>query len=179
MQAPARPDEDCRDGFECGGWGAGDDDPKMRKVIGARMGSAWSLLIGRVTYEDFYGFWPKQPPNLMTDALNSVEKYVASTTLTEPLAWQHSKLLAGDAADAIGELKRTHEKTLVMFGSGVLVQSLMRRDLIDEFVLQIHPVVLGRGHRLFPQDGAPAKFELVESTTTGTGVIIAIWRLVS
>src|SRR5690606_16920213 len=107
----------------------------------------WSLLIGRVTYEDFYGFWPRQPPNPMTDALNRVEKYVASTTLTEPLAWQHSKLLTGDATDAIVELKRTHEKTLVMFGSGVLVQSLMRRDLIDEFVLQIHPVVLGRGRR--------------------------------
>lgn len=176
MQAPARPDEDCRDAFDCGGWGAGDDDPKMRKVIGARMGSAWSLLIGRVTYEDFYGFWPKQPPNPMTDALNRVEKYVASTTLTEPLAWQNSRLLTGDA---IVELKRKHEKTLVIFGSGVLVQSLMQRDLIDEFVLQIHPVVLGQGRRLFPQDGAPAKFELVESTTTGTGVIIAIWRLAS
>ena len=173
-----RPDEGCRDGFECGGWGAGDDDPKMRKIIGARMGSAWSLLIGRVTYEDFYGFRPKQPPNPMTDALNRVEKFVASATLSEPLAWQNSKLLTGDAADAIVELKRKHEKTLVIFGSGVLVQSLLRRDLINEFVLQIHPVVLGRG-RLFPQDGAPAKFELMESTTTGTGVIIAIWQLAS
>jgi dihydrofolate reductase len=180
MQRPARPDEDRRDGFEYGGWAAARNDPAMQKVTGARMGSSWSLLVGRTTYEDFASFWPNQPkPNPFTEALNNVEKFVASTTLTEPLPWQNSTLLKGDAADAVAKLKKDHDKTLVIFGSGVLVQSLMRRDLIDEYVLQIHPLVLGKGRRLFP-DGSPlTNFSLVDSVSTGTGVIIATYRLAS
>jgi dihydrofolate reductase len=108
-----------------------------------------------------------------------VEKFVASTTLAEPLPWQNSTLLKGDADDAVAKLKKEHDKTLVIFGSGVLVQSLMRRDLIDEYVLQIHPLVLGKGRRLFP-DGSPlTNFSLVDSVSTGTGVIIATYRLAS
>ena len=177
MQGPARPDEDRRDGFEYGGWGAAGNDPAMQKVTGARMGSSWSLLVGRTTYEDLASFWPNQPkPNPFTEVLNEVEKFVASTTLTEPLPWQNSTLLKGDAADAVAKLKKEHDKTLVIFGSGVLVQSLMRRDLIDEYVLQIHPLVLGKGRRLFP-DGSPlTNFSLVDSVATGTGVIIATYR---
>lgn len=178
MQGPGRPDEDRRDGFEESGWAAARaGDAAIQKIVAARMGSPWSLLIGRVTYENLYGFWPKQPSNPMTDALNRAEKFVASTTLAEPLQWQNSTLLTGDVASAADELKRHHDKTLVIFGSGVLVQALMRHDLIDEFVLPIHPIVLGQGHRLFPVGGAPARFELVEATTTATGVVIAIWKL--
>ena len=177
MQGPARPDEDRRDGFEYGGWAAAANDPAMQKVTGARMGSSWSLLVGRTTYEDFASFWPNQPqPNPFTEALNNVEKFVASTTLTEPLPWQNSTLLKGDAADAVAKLKKDHDKTLVIFGSGVLVQSLIRRDLIDEYVLQIHPLVLGKGRRLFPDDSSLTNFSLVDSVTTGTGVIIATYR---
>jgi dihydrofolate reductase len=177
MQGPGRLDEDTRDGFEYGGWAAAANDPAMQKVTGARMGSSWSLLVGRTTYEDFASFWPNQPqPNPFTEALNNVEKFVASTTLTEPLPWQNSTLLKGDAADAVAKLKKDHDKTLVIFGSGVLVQSLMRLDLIDEYVLQIHPLVLGKGRRLFP-DGSPlTNFSLVDSVTTATGVIIATYR---
>src|SRR5919199_2168975 len=91
-QGPARPDEDTRDGFEYGGWAAAGNDPVMQKVIGKRMGSSWSLLVGRITYEDLYSFWPKQPPNPMTEVLNNVEKFVASTTPIE-LPWQNSTLL--------------------------------------------------------------------------------------
>jgi len=112
----------------------------------------------------------------VTDALNRVEKFVASTTLREPLPWQNSKLLVGDVPDAVRDLKRKQDKTLVIFGSGVLVQSLMQHDLIDEFVLQIHPIVLGRGRRLFPSEGVPAKLILTESTTTETGVVIGMWK---
>ena len=178
MQGPGRPDEDRRDGFEYGGWGAAAYDPAMQKVIGARMGSSWSLLVGRTTYEDFAKVWPNQPqPNPFTEALNNAEKFVASTTLTEPLPWQNSMLLKGDATDAVAKLKKDHDKTLVIFGSGVLVQSLMRCDLIDEYVLQIHPLVLGKGRRLFP-DGSPlTNFSLVDSVSTATGVIIATYRL--
>lgn len=180
MQAPARPDEDRRDGFAKGGWAAARSDPLMQQVMGARMGSAWSLLVGRITYEDLYGVWPKQPqPNPFTDALNNVQKFVASTTLTEPLPWQNSTLLKGDATDAVATLKQEHEPTLVIFGSGVLVQSLMRRGLIDEYVLQIHPVVLGNGRRLFPDGGPPANLSLVDAVTTGTGVIIVTYQAAS
>lgn len=179
MQGPGRTDEDRRDGFAHGGWGAAGNDPVMREVMGARMGNSWSLLVGRTTYEGFYGFWPNQPPNPITAAFNSVEKFVVSNSLTEPLPWQHSTLLKGDAADAVANLKEEHAKTLVIFGSGVLVQSLMRHDLIDEYVLQIHPLVLGTGRRLFP-DGSPlTKLGLVDSVTAGTGVIIATYRPVS
>ena len=139
------------------------------------MGTSWSLLAGRVTYEDFAKVWPNAPqPNPFTDALNRVEKFVISNTLTEPLPWQNSRLLKGDAGTTVAKLKETHEKTLVIFGSGALVQSLMQRNLIDEWVLQIHPLVLGKGRRLFV-DVSLAKFKLIDCITTGTGVIITTY----
>ena len=176
MQGMGGPDEDRRGGFQYGGWAAGRGDAVMQKMLGAYMTDPWSLLIGRITYDNFADYWPKAPPNPFSEKMNNVEKFVASTTLTEPLAWQNSTLLNGDAADAVARLKKEHPKTLVIFGSGVLVQSLMRRNLVDEYVLQIHPVVLGAGLRLFP-DGSPlTNFTLVDSVTTGTGVIIATYR---
>ena len=180
MQGPARPDEGTHADFEHGGWAAARNDPAMIEVLVAHMGSSWSLLVGRTTYEDFAKVWPNQSqPNPFTEALNNVEKLVASTTLSEPLPWQNSTLLKGDVADAAAKLKKEHDKTLVIFGSGVLVWSLMRRDLIDEYVLQLHPLVLGKGRRLFP-DGSPlTNFSLVDSVTMGTGVIIATYRSAS
>jgi dihydrofolate reductase len=176
MQSMGRPDEDRRGGFEYGGWAMGRGDAVMQKVLGAHMSGPWSLLLGRITYEIFADYWPKQPPNPMSEKMNTVEKFVASTTLTEPLAWQNAILLHGDAPDAVARLKKEHPKKLVIFGSGVLVQSLMRRNLIDEYVLQIHPLVLGTGLRLF-RDGSPlTNFTLVDSVTTGTGVVIATYR---
>lgn len=170
-------DEDRRDGFPYGGWAAAANDPVMQEVMSARMGSAWSLLVGRTTYESLYRSWATQPSNPMTDALNNVEKFVASATLSEPLPWQNSILLWGDAADVVARLKQDHDKTLVIFGSGVLVQSLMRRGLIDEYVVLIYPLVLGTGRRLFPDGSPPTRFRLVESVTTATGVIIAAYQV--
>jgi dihydrofolate reductase len=177
MQGPARPDEDTRDGFDLGGWGAARSDPQMQRVLGSRMGGSWSLLVGRRTYEDFANVWPNRPkPNPMGDALTNTEKFVASTTLREPLPWKNSTLLKADAADAVADLARVHGKTLVIFGSGVLIGSLMRRGLIDEYVLQIHPLVLGKGRRLFP-DGVPhADLSLVDAVTTSAGVVIATYQ---
>jgi dihydrofolate reductase len=176
MQGPARPDEDRRDGFTYGGWAAANSDPAMQAAIGAQMGGGWSLLLGRISYEDLYGYWPKQEPNPFTDALNDVEKFVASTTLSEPLPWQHSTLLRGDAADAVAALKREHAKTLVIFGSGMLVRSLMQRGLVDEYVLMIHPLLLGTGLRLFTEDAPMTTLTLTASAITANGVFIGTYR---
>jgi dihydrofolate reductase len=176
MQAPGRPDEDPRDGFEHGGWAIRRQDPAMQEVIGARISSDWSLLAGRTTYQQFADHWPKQEPNPFTEALNRVEKYVASTTLTEPLPWQNSTLVQGDGADAVARLKEQLDRNLVVFGSGVLVRALLARGLVDEFVLMFHPLVLGSGRRLFGDVGSiPLAFELVDSQTTGTGVLIGTY----
>jgi dihydrofolate reductase len=177
MQAPGTLDEDLRDGFQHGGWANRNQDPAMRMVMSASMSSAWSLLIGRATYEHFADYWPKQAPNPITEALDNVQKYVASTTLTEPLAWQNSTLLKGDAADAVSRLKEELRENLVVFGSGVLVRSLLSHDLVDELVLMVHPLVLGVGRRLFADSGSDlSAFRLTGSETTDTGVIIATYQ---
>jgi dihydrofolate reductase len=175
MQAPGRPDEDRRGGFEHGGWSPPYGDEVMGSFMGARMGKGGALLLGRRTYEDFASFWPHQKDNPYTAVLNDARKYVASRTLSEPLAWSNSTLLKGDAAEAVARLKESGED-LAVLGSGALVQALMRRDLIDEFVLTIHPLVLGTGRRLFAAGGAFAALKLVESVTTTTGVVIAVYE---
>jgi dihydrofolate reductase len=175
MQAPGRPDEDTRDGFAHGGWAAPYGDEVMGRVMGERMARPGALLLGRRTYEDFASFWPKQTDNPFTPLLNERVKYVASTTLREPLPWGNSKLLQGDAAQAVAELKEQGED-LAVLGSGELVRSLMRHDLIDEYLLSIHPLLLGSGRRLFEDDAAKAALRLVDVTPTTTGVLIATYQ---
>jgi dihydrofolate reductase len=176
MQAPGRPDEDTRGGFEHGGWAIPNNDEVMARVMGEGMARGGPLLFGRRTYEDFYGFWPHQKDNPFTDVLNDVEKFVASRTLTEPLPWDNSTLLKGDAADAVKELKEQPGKDIGVVGSGELVQSLIRHQLVDEYLLMIHPLLLGSGRRLFPE-GVRSSLRLVDSVTTTTGVIIATYRV--
>ena len=176
MQAPGRPDEDLRGGFEHGGWAAPYFDPVMASVAAEGIARGPALLFGRRTYQDFFAVWPNRTDNPFTDVLNNAEKYVASTTLAEPLPWRNSTLLKGDAAAAVAALKQQPGKDFVILGSGVLVQSLMRSNLIDEFVLSIHPLVLGSGRRLFP-DGTPfTTLRLVDTKTTGTGVVIVTYQ---
>jgi dihydrofolate reductase len=134
------------------------------------------LLLGRRTYEDFYAVWPNRTDNPFTEVLNNTQKYVASTTLEEPLAWQNSTLLGGDAAEAVARLKEESGKDLVVLGSGELVQSLMQRNLVDEYMLLIHPLVLGSGRHLFTDGGAFAALRLVGTKTTTTGVVIATYQ---
>ena len=176
MQAPGRPDEDRRGGFDRGGWAQPYNDPVMGRVAAEGMAKEGSLLLGRRTYEDFFSFWPKQPDNPFTEALDNTRKYVASTTMEEPLPWRNSTLLKGDAADAVAELKRQSDGDLTVLGSGELVQSLRRHDLIDEYLLLIHPLVLGSGRKLFPDGGPPAELQLADTVTTTTGVIIATYH---
>src|SRR5919108_429707 len=119
-------------------------------------------------------FCPSQPDdNMFAATLNNLPKYVASTTLTEPLEWQNSTLLQGDVAKAVAELKEQPGKNLVVLGSGELVQTLMENDLVDEYGLMIHPIVLGSGKRLFRDGSLKKPLKLVRSKTTGTGVLIA------
>ena len=176
MQAPARPDEDPRGGFAHGGWAIPYNDAVMNQVMAERMAQSGELLLGRRTYEDFYAVWPHRTDNPFTDVLNTTQKYVASTTLKEPLPWSNSTLLTGDTAEAVARLKEQPGKDLVILGSGALVQSLMRHNLIDEYLLTIHPLVLGSGRRLFPDGGAFAALRLVDTKTTTTGVVIARYQ---
>ncbi len=176
-QGPGRPDEDMRDGFKYGGWAVAGMDPRMQEVISKHMSSGWSLLAGRTTYEQFYAHWPKQPePNPMGKALTNVQKFVASYNPDIGLPWQNSTLLAGDINDSVARLKKEHDKTLVIFGSGVLLRALMKAGLIEELLLMIHPLVLGKGRHLFTEENPFTKLRLTDSETTGTGVIIATYK---
>jgi dihydrofolate reductase len=176
MQAPGRPDEDARDGFQRGGWAVPYFDAVMGRAMGRGMAQGGALLFGRRTYVDFFSVWPDRTDNPFTEVLNNAQKYVASRTLKEPLPWRNSTLLEGDAMDAVADMKSRGDADLVVLGSGELIQSLMRHNLIDEFVLTIHPLVLGAGRRLFPDGGAPTTLQLVETETTTTGVVIAKYR---
>jgi dihydrofolate reductase len=173
MQAPGRPDEDRRGGFEHGGWAV----PYAAMGTGASGATNTSLLFGRRTYEDFYAVWPNRTDNPFTEILDNTQKYVASTTLEEPLPWINSTLLKGDAAEAVARLKKELDRDLVILGSGVLVQALMRRNLVDEYTVLIHPLILGSGRHLFTDGGAFASLQLVDTQTTSSGVVIATYRL--
>jgi dihydrofolate reductase len=177
MQAPGRPDEDTRGGFEHGGWAVmPNSDPVIGSAMGERMAQSGGLLLGRRTYEDLLSYWNTQD-SPFKEALNDAPKYVASRTLREPLPWPNSTLLEGDAADAVAVLKQERGNDLQIMGSGELVQSLMARDLIDEYMLLVHPLVLGSGRRLFADPGPVASLRLVDgASTTSTGVVIATYQ---
>lgn len=179
-QAPARPDEDVRGGFQHGGWANAHQDAVMGKAMGARMaqgGPDDGLLLGRRTYEDFYSVWPKQKDNPYTEQLNKTRKYVASRTWKGPLPWSDSFLLQGDAAETVARLKKEEpHRNLTVMGSLELGHALIRAGLVDEYLLLIHPLILGGGIKLFPEGGVFAKLQLVETTTTTTGVVIGTYR---
>jgi dihydrofolate reductase len=170
MQAPGGPEEDTEDGFEHGGWSVpfwGDD--RMGEFMDDSMGRAEALLLGRKTYEIFAGYWPNAgDDNPMAVKLNSVEKYVASTTL-DSVDWQNSTLIEGDVAEAVAKLK--DEKTEIQVpGSQNLIQTLLKHDLIDEYRLWFFPVALGTGKRLFADGTMPTNLKLIASETSSTGV---------
>ena len=175
MQSPGRPDEDTRGGFEHGGWGVRYADSVSGSMVGRYAGTTEGLLLGRRTYEDFFQVWPNRTDNPFTEALNKAQKYVASRTLSEPLPWVNSTLLKGDALRSVAELKHRLDKDLMVLGSGELVRSLMSAALVDEYILLIHPLVLGSGQRLFDA-GISASLGLQEVNPTTTGVLIATYR---
>jgi dihydrofolate reductase len=179
MQGPGRPDEDTRGRFTLGGWGSRSvaSDDAAGKAMGDRMAAGGGMagwLFGRWSYESLLSTWNDRG-GPFKDALNNSPKYVASTTLDEPLPWPNSTLLRGDISDAVGALKAQSGGVLAIMGSGVLIGSLMAANLIDEYLLMIHPVVLGTGRRLFPE-GVHAPLRLTDSVTTATGVVIATYE---
>jgi dihydrofolate reductase len=173
MQAPARPDEDLRGDFKHGGWAA---HYAAMAQAGESIANMGALLLGRRTYEDFYDVWPKRKDDPISARLDNLQKYVASTTLSEPLAWINSTLLKGNTAQAVAKLKEEMDKDLVVMGSGELAQSLMRGNLIDEYVLLIHPLVLGSGRCLFPEGAPFTTLRLIGAKTTSNGVVIATYQ---
>jgi dihydrofolate reductase len=176
MQAPGRPDEDTRGGFSHGGWGTRYADKVSASLAVEGQARTAGILLGRRTYEDFFSFWPHQGDNPFTKALDETEKYVVSTTLREPLPWRNSALIPDVAA--VSRVKEApRDGDLLVLGSGELVRGLARDGLVDEYVLLIHPLVLGSGHRLFENGMPTSELELTDTQTSTTGVIVATYRV--
>jgi dihydrofolate reductase len=144
MQAPALPAEDLPGDFRHGGWAA-PYNAMQRSEAGESLPSFGALPLGRRTYENMHGYWPKQTNNPFTEILNNMQKYVASRTLREPLPWINSTLLNRELPQAVAALKAQQGGDLVIMGSGELIQTLMKHNLVDRYVLLIHPLVLGSG----------------------------------
>jgi dihydrofolate reductase len=156
-------------------WAFSYSNEEMEEANASGMAASDALLMGRVTYEQMAAYWPNQPGGVpMVDYINSVPKYVVSTTLEEPLRWNNSTLIRSNVAEEIANLKRQPGENITTLGSGALVRSLLRGDLLDELRLMVHPLVLGTGKRLF-EEGRKA-LELVDSKTFGTGVLYLTYR---
>lgn len=147
---------------------------EIAQFKGEESAASDALLLGRVTYQGFAAAWP-QSEDEGADYFNSVRKYVVSETLEEPLEWNNSKLIKGDVATRIADLKRQDGKDIVVHGSATLVQTLMRHDLVDRYRLLVYPVVLGEGRRLFGE-GIPATLKLLESRQFGSGVVALVYE---
>jgi dihydrofolate reductase len=175
MQAPGRPDEDRRGGFKHGGWSVPYADEETGKLAAEGMQTTGAMLLGRRTYEDLLSHWNKAG-GPFKDMLNEMPKHVVSRTLKEPLPWPNSSLLDGELTKAVATLRKQDAKDIVILGSGEVVRTLLAKQLVDELILLIHPLVLGDGQRLFDDGGPGVLFELADTRTTTTGVIAATYR---
>jgi len=175
MQAPGGPDEDRSGGFKLGGWVGPFFDDDLGNVATKQLDRPFALLLGRRTYEIFASYWPfADAGNPFTGPFNSATKYVASRKLKK-LAWSNSELIKGNVAKEIRKLKEQAGPDLHLYGSGDLVQTLLKHDLIDEYRLKIFPITLGKGKRLFAEGAMPAGFDLTESSISTKGVIVATY----
>jgi dihydrofolate reductase len=176
MQGLASPDEDRDGGFEYGGWSAPYGDEVLGKKAGEGMPQTSAYLFGRKTYEHLAAHWPHESDqNPIAAHLNATPKYVVTTTLTS-LDWAGSHVLDGDVVESVTDLKAQGDGAIALLGSGVLVQTLIENDLIDEYRLFVHPIVLGTGKRLFRQAPRPLPMRLVDCTPTTTGVLLLSYR---
>ncbi len=177
MQAPGGPSEDPSGGFDHGGWLVPYADDDMGGAMVGWFAEADAFLLGRRTCEIFAAYWPRvtNPDDPIASQLNSLPKYVASRTLKD-VAWKGSTLIQGELAEQVAELKRRPGRELQVHGSGILAQTLMQHDLIDEYRLLTYPVVLGKGRRLFADGTKPAALRLLESKTTSAGVTLNVYE---
>jgi dihydrofolate reductase len=177
VQAPGGADEDTSGGFEHGGWHMRYFDELSQKWVLESIVEAGGFLLGRRTYEIFAAYWPKAPEEeqVIAQPLNTKPKYVASTTLTEPLEWQNSTVLQGDIAEAVAALKQEDGADVHVIGSAELVRTLIEQGLVDEFRLMIDPVLLGGGKRIFRDDGSLRPLRLIHGEVTTTGAILATY----
>jgi dihydrofolate reductase len=176
LQGPGEPEEDTRGGFSHGGWAVPGNDEVMGRRLGRWMGGqGGGLLLGRRSYEGMLGAWNERG-GPFKEALNAAAKYVVSGSSATRLEWPNSTLVTGDVPAAVADLKRRPPGDMVIMGSGQLIRSLLPHGLIDQYVLMIHPLVLGSGQRLFGRDEQPVKLRLVDSVATTTGVILATYQ---
>ena len=180
VQAPGAPDEDTTGGFEHGGWHLPYFDHTSRDWVVQNLTGAGGFLLGRRTYEGFASYWPKasEEEQVLAQPLNTLPKYVASTSLSEPLDWQNSTLLRGDVAEAVASLKGEEGGDLLVLGSTRLVATLQEHDLVDEYRFMMDPLVLGGGKRAYSQDGVRRPLRLMDHTVTSTGAILATYAVV-
>jgi dihydrofolate reductase len=174
MQAPGGPEEDTSGGFAYGGWSVNYWDDRMGEVMDAAMGVPFDLLLGRKTYDIFAAYWPNASEEAGAKPLNDATKYVASRS-NPTLDWEKSVLLRGDAAEAVAGLKEQDGPELQVHGSGDLIQTLLRSNLVDEFRLWVFPVVIGSGKRLFAEGTVPAGLKLADSIVSTTGVVMGTY----
>jgi dihydrofolate reductase len=174
VQAPGGPEEDTSGGFAYGGWSVNYWDDRMGEVMDAAMGVPFDLLLGRKTYDIFAAYWPNASEEAGAKPLNDATKYVASRS-NPTLDWEKSVLLRGDAAEAVAGLKEQDGPELQVHGSGDLIQTLLRSNLVDEFRLWIFPVVIGSGKRLFAEGTVPAGLKLADSIVSTTGVVMGTY----
>jgi dihydrofolate reductase len=175
MQAPGGPEEDDSGGFAHGGWSVNYWDERMGQVQGDFMSGPLDLLLGRTTYDIFAAYWPNAPEEAGAKPLNDATKYVASRG-HPTLEWSRSVLIEGDVAEGVAALKREDGPQLQVHGSGNLIQTLMRHDLVDRYRLWVFPLVIGSGKRLFADGTIPAALRLVDSTISTTGVMIGTYE---
>jgi len=175
MQAPGGPKEDISGGFKYGGWTAPYFDEFSGKVMEDQMSLERSeLLLGRKTYDIFAGYWPHNSAGW--PGINEVKKYVASHDSSLKLDWENSVLLSGNITENVKKLKSEDGPDLHVWGSGNLIQTLLKHDLVDELWLKIFPITLGPGKRLFAEGTIPAAFKLTDSKVSPLGVIVANYK---
>jgi dihydrofolate reductase len=175
MQAPGGPEEDKSGGFEHGGWSVNYWDEQMGQVMGEAMSTGFDLLLGRKTYDIFAAYWPNATDQPGAKPLNDATKYVASRG-RPTLDWSESVLIEGDAAKGIAALKQEDGPELQVHGSGNLIQTLLRSNLVDQFNLWVFPLVIGSGKRLFSDGTIPAALKLVDSKVSTTGVVMGTYE---
>ncbi len=173
MQAPGGPEEDTSGGFKYGGWTAPYFDDFSGSVMAEQMKQPFSLLLGRITFEIFASYWPQHESQW--PGVNAATKYVVSKSLKKS-DWKNSVFINKNVVEEIKKLKKQNGPDLQVYGSGNLIQTLLKNDLVDEHWLKIFPITLGVGKRLFEEGTNPAAFKLIDSKISPSGVIVANYK---